>query len=729
MTATRRLAAILAVDVVGYSRLMGEDEAGTAQAVREHREAARPIVAALGGRIVKTMGDGLLLEFPSVVAAVECAIAIQKLMAERNAETPEAKRIVYRIGVNLGDVLIEGDDILGDGVNIAARLEGLCEPGGVLISGAAYEHVRGRIEAEFVDLGEKALKNIARPVRVYSLTLRSQFVDGSPGRTAKAGGRSAVHCRAAVHLFFRGARVQISDGGDDRGFDHDPGADSRLHRDRPAILLCLSGPLGRQPPDRARARRPLYRRGQSEARRPAASRRRATHRRDDRGQLWADRFDGQAENVLELQDQIARAIASRIEPELVRAEIALIRRRRDANPSAWSCYRQGAGLISLKGWSEETLTQATALLRQAATLDPDFALARAQLALFLSLGARLGLIADAAAAVTEARTEAERAVAIDHDASEVLGYAGCALAELGDVQRGSEILERAIENDPSNAQAWVALGTSLCFLEKMGDAGLEKLRQGMRLSPRDHRLGFWGTFYALALARHRRLEEAHEEARAACRRDPQFYVRPYRPCAHRGRPRQKEEAVAALREAKRLRPRLSPGEIRAFGWGGVARPCSLRSGTRRRASRDDQGHAASRGSGAPVETAAERRVRIWRLHCLMLILKFEAPNDRNPQTRRDHGDRRRRLLAPDGRGRGGDGAQRARPSRGGAADHREHGGRIVKTMGDGLLLEFPSVVAAVECAVAIQKLMAERNAGTPEPDASSIASASISATC
>ena len=148
---------------------MGEDEAGTARAVRDHREAARPIVAGFGGRIVKTTGDGLLLEFPSVVAAVECAIAIQKLTVERNAEALEAKRIVYRIGVNLGDLLIEGDDILGDGVNIAARLEGLCEPGGVLISGAAYEHTRGRIDAEFVDLGEKDLKNIARPVRVYAV--------------------------------------------------------------------------------------------------------------------------------------------------------------------------------------------------------------------------------------------------------------------------------------------------------------------------------------------------------------------------------------------------------------------------------------------------------------------------------------------------------------------------------------------------------------------------------
>ncbi len=180
MTAARRLAAILAADVVGYSRLMGEDEAGTARAVSERREAARPIVASHGGRIVKTTGDGLLLEFPSVVAAVECAIAIQKLMAERNAETPEDKRILYRIGVNLGDVLVEGDDILGDGVNIAARLESICEPGGIFVSGAAYDHVRGRVDATFVDLGEKALKNIARPVRVYAVRTGSESAAPRP---------------------------------------------------------------------------------------------------------------------------------------------------------------------------------------------------------------------------------------------------------------------------------------------------------------------------------------------------------------------------------------------------------------------------------------------------------------------------------------------------------------------------------------------------------------------
>jgi len=169
MAQTRRLAAILAADVVGYSRLMGEDEAGTAKAVREHRDAATPIVREFGVRLVKTMGDGVLLEFPSVVAAVECGIAIQKQMVERNAGVPEGKRIVYRMGVNLGDVLIEGEDILGDGVNIAARLETIAEPGGICLSDDAYRQVRGRIEADFADLGEQSLKNIARPIRAYAL--------------------------------------------------------------------------------------------------------------------------------------------------------------------------------------------------------------------------------------------------------------------------------------------------------------------------------------------------------------------------------------------------------------------------------------------------------------------------------------------------------------------------------------------------------------------------------
>ena len=164
----RRLAAVLAADVAGYSRLMGLDEVGTARTLREHRAVSDALVAKYAGRIVKTTGDGVLLEFPSVVDAVECAVAVQVVMTERNDGVPQDRRMLYRIGINLGDILIEGEDILGDGVNVAARLEGIAEPGGICLSSSAYDQVRGKVAVEFVDLGEQSLKNIDRPVRVYA---------------------------------------------------------------------------------------------------------------------------------------------------------------------------------------------------------------------------------------------------------------------------------------------------------------------------------------------------------------------------------------------------------------------------------------------------------------------------------------------------------------------------------------------------------------------------------
>jgi class 3 adenylate cyclase len=167
----RKLAAILAADVAGFSRLMGLDEAGTAKTLREHRAAVDPILVGRGGRVFKTTGDGVLVEFPSIVAAVEAAIAVQRLMAERNADVPEDRRMLFRIGINTGDVLLEGDDILGDGVNVAARLEGIAEPGGICVSEDAYRHVQGKTLTVFADAGERQLKNIARPVRIYRVRL------------------------------------------------------------------------------------------------------------------------------------------------------------------------------------------------------------------------------------------------------------------------------------------------------------------------------------------------------------------------------------------------------------------------------------------------------------------------------------------------------------------------------------------------------------------------------
>jgi adenylate cyclase len=170
--AERRLAAILAADVAGYSRLMGADEEDTLARLKAHRrELIDPKIGEHRGRIVKTTGDGILIEFPSVVEAISCAVAVQRGMVERNAGTPQDRRIAFRIGVNLGDIIVEDGDIHGDGVNIAARLEGIAEPGGICISEDAFRQVRGKVDAEFDDIGEQSLKNIAHPLRVYSVVL------------------------------------------------------------------------------------------------------------------------------------------------------------------------------------------------------------------------------------------------------------------------------------------------------------------------------------------------------------------------------------------------------------------------------------------------------------------------------------------------------------------------------------------------------------------------------
>src|ERR1700716_430027 len=190
----RRLAAILAADVVGYSRLMGTDEMGTLTALKSHRrELVNPGIAEHHGRIVKTTGDGMLVEFASVVDAVGCAVNIQRSMFRRNAGIPEEKQIIFRIGINVGDIIIDGDDIFGDGVNIAARLETLCEPGGVCISRTANDQIRDKLSIAFADLGEQAVKNISRAVGVFGLTARDiQALPGSVDPTADESATAAV---------------------------------------------------------------------------------------------------------------------------------------------------------------------------------------------------------------------------------------------------------------------------------------------------------------------------------------------------------------------------------------------------------------------------------------------------------------------------------------------------------------------------------------------------------
>ena len=349
MTVARRLAAILAADIVGYSRLMGEDEAGTARAVREHREAARPIVADHGGRIVKTTGDGLLLEFPSVVAAVECAIAIQTRMIERNADTPEDKRILYRIGVNLGDVLIEGDDILGDGVNIAARLEGLCQAGGVLISGTAYDHVRGKIEAHFVDLGDQDLKNVARPVRVYALNTGSKISPPEP--SAFEPGRRGPPRLSIVVLPF----ANIGGGAEQEHFVDGvtESLTTDLSRIRGAVVIARNTAFAYKgrPLDVKTIRAELNVRYVLEGSvQRGGNRMRVNVQLIDAetgNHLWAERFDKPLADLFDMQDEIVARLANALNAQLVAVEAR--RAEKAPTPELDGPLFSGLGLSSISG--------------------------------------------------------------------------------------------------------------------------------------------------------------------------------------------------------------------------------------------------------------------------------------------------------------------------------------------------------------------------------------------
>jgi TolB-like protein len=314
------------------------------------------------------MGDGVLLEFPSVVAAVECAIAIQKMMAERNAQIPEAKRILYRVGVNLGDILIDGEDILGDGVNVAARLEGICEPGGIYLSEDAYRQARGRIEAEFVDLGEQALKNIARPVRAYALTpkaIAAAKVEPSAPKKRAALAPLAVALPALLIVIAGGAwwllnanrpasvptktpaeaarlSIVVTPFANLSG---DPGQDYLVVRDSFVIAFNTAMTFKGKPVDAKAVGKDLGVRYVLEGSvQPSSDQMRVNAQLIDAGSgahLWAEQFDTPRADLLQMQDRIVTHLAHALDLQLIWAEGARVKRtpaaNRDAEDLALQC--------------------------------------------------------------------------------------------------------------------------------------------------------------------------------------------------------------------------------------------------------------------------------------------------------------------------------------------------------------------------------------------------------
>jgi TolB-like protein/class 3 adenylate cyclase len=495
MIAARRLTAILAADVAGYSRLMGEDEAGTARAVREHRDAARPIVANHGGRIVKTTGDGLLLEFPSVVAAVECAIAIQTLMVDRNAGKPEAKRIVYRIGVNLGDVLIEGDDILGDGVNIAARLEGLCEPGGVLISGTAYDHVRGKIDAHFLDLGDKDLKNVARPVRVYGLNTGSEI--SSPALSAFEPEKKAPPRLSMVVL----PLANIGGGPEQEHFADGvtESLTTDLSRIRNAVVIARNTAFAYKgkPLDAKTIGRELNVRYVLEGSvQRSGGRMRVNVQLIDAEtgtHLWAERFDKPVADLFDMQDEIVARLASQLRAELTSAEAR--RAQQAPNPDSMDLCFQGAAWF-YKGPTPNNLAQARSFFDRALAADPDNVDALIGSAAAHAVAAT-SLLADPLAAFTAAEAKLTRALSLAPNHPH--GHMWLGLIDIW-TRRATEGIarcEHALDLDRNIAQAHSLIGYGKLFVGRAEETE-PHIAEALRLSPRDPGAFAWMSYAGMS---------------------------------------------------------------------------------------------------------------------------------------------------------------------------------------------------------------------------------------
>jgi len=486
MASTRRLAGILALDVAEYSRLMGADEEGTHERLKAHLgQLVDPKIKEHRGRTVKSTGDGILAEFPSVIDAVRCAAEVQRGMIDRNAEQPADQRIEFRIGINLGDVIVEEYDIFGDGVNVAARLEALAQPGGICISGTVYDQIRDKLAHRFDDMGEQSVKNIARPVRVYALRPDAVAVlprsNGAP-LAAKPQPAAAPRLSIVVLPF-----TNLSNDADQQYFADGITEDLTTDLSRIADMLVISRNTAftykNKPVDTKQIGRELRVRYVLEG-----SVRRAENRVRVNAQLidaetdthlWAERLDGDAGDLFALQDEITSRIAVALDLELIAAEAI----RPTEHPDAVDYILQGRAAVS-NPRSRGRYAEAISLFERALALDPQSVAAKSWLALTLAnrvinqMTDRIaGDIARAQGLIGEALAESPRSATVHFAKGEVLRAQ----------KRYDEAIpkyETVLAFDRNSASALLALGHC-----KLMTGSIEELiplvEQAIRLSPRD----------------------------------------------------------------------------------------------------------------------------------------------------------------------------------------------------------------------------------------------------
>jgi adenylate cyclase len=555
----RRLAAILAGDVAGYSRLMGADEEGTLARLNAHRrEFLEPTIAAHRGRIVKRTGDGILIEFASAVDAARCAIEQQRGMAQRNADVPADKRIELRIGIHVGDIMIEEGDIFGDGVNIAARLESIAQPGGICISDDTYRQIRGKLDVNFQDSGEQELKNIARPVRVYQLR------PDSPTSAGKATASSlALPDKPSIAVL----AFQNLSGDPEQEFFADGIAEeiiTALSKAHWLFVIARNSSFtykGKSVDVRQLGRELGVRYVLEGSVRKAGNRVRITAQLNDAAdghQVWADRYDRALEDIFAVQDEITHSIIGAIAPGIVAAEVQRGQRKEATELGQWERVMRAHWHV--RQLTREDCLEAFRMIDEVLQRDPKNAMALADLAFNWHFADCFGWI-DEPAALEKMGDAARRAVAADDQ--DAIAHTALGICELFANRHDDAIkrLKRAIELDPNSSFARGYLGVALSFGGEP-DSSIAALEEAKRLSPRDYLMVIWYTASAWSHIHAERFAEAMNCAKQAIEFNPNFPDSHWALAAAAAHLGQMNEAPVALDRFVRQLPGLTLGDPR-----------------------------------------------------------------------------------------------------------------------------------------------------------------------
>jgi TolB-like protein/tetratricopeptide (TPR) repeat protein len=545
---------------------MGRDEAGTLAALKaRRRDLLDPLVAKHRGRIFKTTGDGVLVEFASAVNAVQCAVDLQQDMTKANGGLPDDRHIVLRIGVNLGDVIVEGSDLYGDGVNIAARLQSVAEPGGILVSGTAYDHIKSKVRVGFQDIGAQTLKNIAEPVRAYRVTQANPMA-ATPA-DFKASSSPPLPDKPSIAVL----PFQNIGGDPEQEYFADGMVDEitmALSRLRWLFVIARNSSFaykGRAVDVRQVGRELGVRYVLEGSVRKAGNRVRITGELIDASigaQLWSDRFEGGLEDIFDLQDMVTARVVGALAPKLESAEIERAMRKPTESLTAYDNYLRGMGIYY--HWNRAASIEALSLFKRAIELDPKFASAYAMAARCYVKRKAGGWVTDRDEEIAEAARLARRAAELGKDDSVALGTAGFALAwAVNAVEEGATLVERALALNPNFAWGWGFSGWINVWLGKP-ELASEHLARALRLSPLDPLSLTYQTAAACAHFFNGRYAEAWSWAETAMRDRPDYA---FPNCigaasgALAGKPAEARLAMTRLRE---LMPNLRISNLNEF---------------------------------------------------------------------------------------------------------------------------------------------------------------------